>query len=44
MNKISTVEAAKSIRKNWGELCPVTKRIESKKLYTRKVKHKLQEV
>ena len=28
------------IRKSWGELSPVTKKIESKKKFTRKVKHK----
>lgn len=28
------------VRKSWGELNPVTKRIESKRAYTRKIKHK----
>ena len=32
---IATAEIAKSVRKNWGTMSPVTKRINSKKLYMR---------
>jgi len=35
---IATAEIAKSVRKNWGTMSPVTKRINSKKLYVRKNK------
>jgi hypothetical protein len=35
---IATAEIAKSVRKNWGVMSPVTKRINSKKLYVRKNK------
>jgi len=35
---IATAEIAKSVRKNWGTMSPVTKRINSKKLYMRKNK------
>lgn len=35
---IATAEIAKSVRKNWGTMSPVTKRINSKKMYMRKNK------
>jgi len=37
-NNISTLMTVKSVRKTWGVLNPVTKRIDSKKTYKRKEK------
>lgn len=34
------VELARRIRKDWGEIRPVTQVVPSKKRYTRKEKHK----
>lgn len=38
MNNNIQIQAVKSVRKTWGELNPVTKRVESKKNYRRKEK------
>jgi len=38
MKNNTQLEAVKSDRKTWGVLNPVTKRIDSKKTYTRKPK------
>ena len=37
-HNITSESVAKSVRKTWGELNPVTKRIESKRQYNRKEK------
>jgi len=34
----STADIAKGVRKDWGSMCPITKRINSKKVYVRKNK------
>ena len=40
IKKISRYEAMKSVRKDWGELNPVTRVKQSKKGYKRKPKHR----
>jgi len=37
-HNITSESVAKSVRKTWGELNPVTRKVESKKVYTRKPK------
>lgn len=36
----SYLDVAKSIRKGWGQTSPVTRVVKSKKVYSRKQKHK----
>lgn len=40
MEKNKNLEAYNKIRKDWGDIKPVTKVIQSKKAYSRKQKHK----
>ena len=40
--KINKHEVYKSVRKTWGELSPVTRRLESRKRYNRNEKHRKQ--
>ena len=40
--KINKQEVYKSVRRTWGELSPVTRRLESRKRYNRNEKHRKQ--
>ena len=38
--KSSAYDIYKSVRRTWGEMSPVTRKLESRKLYSRKQKHR----
>lgn len=40
LSKKKKKEINDSKRETWGEFCPLTRKVESKKNYTRKIKHK----